>query len=252
MSYTTFMHGIFDTQFVFALCSIMLVNIILSGDNAVVIAMSVKSLPKKQRRQGILFGTGVAVLLRIGLTFVAAQLLNVGFMKLAGGLFIAWIAIKLFVDGAPGEQQGGTPKSLGKAIFTILAADLVMSVDNVLAVAGASKGNIALLVIGLATSIPLVIFASGILSRLMERYRFITYVGAAVLGRVAGEMIMTDPVMARFLPSQGHLAEYAVEALFAAGVVMAGRLLLHRRPSRLAQAPAAINNPFALPNWDIV
>ncbi|MEI6152765.1 MAG: TerC family protein, partial [Deltaproteobacteria bacterium] len=147
-----------DMGFAVSLLSIMFVNIVLSGDNAVVIAMAVRSLPDKQKKQGILYGTGIAVLLRIVLTFFAAKLLDIPFMKLAGGLLIAWIAVKLFLEeGAEGNAENKI-KNVWKAITTILVADLVMSVDNVLAVAGASKGNLTLLIIGLGMSIPIVIF----------------------------------------------------------------------------------------------
>jgi YjbE family integral membrane protein len=253
MNLSTLLQSTLNMEFVVALCSIMLINIVLSGDNAVVIAMAVKSLPRKQRRKGIMFGTAVAVLLRIGLTFIAAQLMGIPFVKLAGGFFIAWIAVKLFVEGAPEEGRSKEVRSVGRAIVTILAADLVMSVDNVLAVAGASKGSLPLLIIGLGMSIPLVIFASSTLSKLMERYAWITYVGAAVLGRVAGEMIMTDPAVGRLLHNPGHLVEYGVEALCAGAVVVAGRMWVRRRAERAPVLPEpAASNPFALPNWDIV
>ena len=138
------------------------------------------------------------MLLRVVLTFFVAQLLEIQFIKLAGGVLIAWIAVKLFIEGAP-EQTDKDAKTLLQAMWLIIVADITMSTDNVLAVAGASHGNLVLLVFGLALSIPFVVFTSNLLSMLMDRYPFIIYIGAAVLGKVAGEMIFTDPAMMRWL-----------------------------------------------------
>jgi YjbE family integral membrane protein len=240
-------------EFVVGLLAIMLVNIVLSGDNAVVIAMAVKSLPDKQRKQGIVYGTAIAVVLRIVLTFFAAKLLDVPFMKLAGGILIAWIAVKLFLEEGSEDTGEKKVKGVWKAVGTILVADLVMSVDNVLAVAGASKGNMVLLVTGLGMSIPIVVFASGFLSKLMGRFPIITWVGAAVLGRVAGEMIITDPMVEKILHNPGQIAEYAVQACFALGVVAAGRSWLHWRSSHMkpVEVPKRQFNPFSVNGWDI-
>jgi YjbE family integral membrane protein len=241
----------FSMEFAMALLTIMLINIILSGDNAVVIAMAVRSLPVKQRRKGIVYGTAIAVVLRIILTFFAAKLLEVPFMKLCGGILIAWIAVKLFLEDGP---EAAVAKNIGgvwRAVVTILVADLVMSVDNVLAVAGASKGNLALLIVGLGMSIPIVIFASNVLSRLMERFPFITWIGGAVLGRVGGQMIMDDPMVARLLNHPGYIADYGVQALFAVGVVVSGKLWMKWRAPRLVPARAEELNPFYVRDWDM-
>lgn len=192
MDWSSICNVSFTTDFWFALGSVIVINIILSGDNAVVIALAVRSLAGRQRLQGIILGTGLAVVLRIVLTFFCAKLLEINFLKFIGGWLIAWIAVKLFIEGTGDEENRKEVNTLGKAVVTILIADLVMSTDNVLAVAGACKGNMALLLIGLGTSIPLVVFASDILSHLMDRYPIIVTLGAAVLGRVAGEMIITD------------------------------------------------------------
>ena len=246
-------NGIINMEFAVALLSIMFVNIVLSGDNAVVIAMAVRSLPDKQRKQGILYGTGIAVLLRIVLTFFAAKLLDIPFMKLAGGILIAWIAIKLFLEEGAEENAKNNVKSVWKAIATILIADLVMSVDNVLAVAGASRGNLALLVIGLGMSIPIVIFASSFLSRLMERFPVIIWIGAAILGKVAGSMIMEDPMVEKMFHHPGHLVEYSVQAFFALGVVVSGRFWMKWRSSHMkpVQIPSDQFNPFYVNGWDM-
>lgn len=242
-----------NIEFAVALLSIMLVNIVLSGDNAVVIAMAVRSLPDKQRKQGILYGTGIAVLLRIVLTFFAAKLLDIPFMKLAGGILIAWIAVKLFLEEGAEENAENNVKNVWKAITTVLIADLVMSVDNVLAVAGASRGNLTLLVIGLGMSIPIVIFASSLLSRLMERFPVITWIGAAILGKVAGSMIMEDPMVEKIFHNPGQLVEYSVQAFFALGVVVSGRFWMKWRSSHMkpVQIPSDQFNPFYVNGWDM-
>jgi YjbE family integral membrane protein len=171
------------------------------------------------------------------LTFFVAQLLGIQFLKLAGGALIAWIAVKLFVEGTP-EQADKEAKNLLQAMWLIVVADITMSLDNVLAVAGASHGNLFLLIFGLALSIPLVVFTSNLLSMLMDRYPIIIYIGAAVLGRVAGEMIFTDPAVEAWL-SPPVWFRYTMEAVFAVGVILIGKLWLRlqfRRAEKLAAA----------------
>lgn len=220
-----------------AVANLIMIDIVLAGDNAVVIAMAVRQLPRRQRLQGIVLGAGAAVALRIGLTFCVAQLLDIAFLKLIGGLAIAWIAVKLFAEGAPGDSQAGPARGLGQAVRLIVVADLTMSTDNVLAVAGASQGSLALMVFGLALSIPLVVFASNLLARLMDRYPAILWLGAAVLGRVAGEMVIADPwVQAWLRPSP--LAGYLAQALAVLGVLGLGRLLALLRARRAAAGPS--------------
>ncbi len=216
-------HITFTWDFVAGLFSIIIIDLILAGDNAVVIAMAVRSLPKAQRLKGIAFGAGAAVLLRVVLTFFAAQLLQIQFVKLLGGMLILWIAVKLFVEGSPDEDPGKEATTFWQAIWIIVIADITMSTDNVLAVAAASKGNLFLLVFGLGLSIPFVVFTSTLLSVLMDKYPIIIYVGAAVLGRVGGEMIMTDPFVVDLLNPSKAL-QYGVEAFFTVGVIVAGKL----------------------------
>ena len=216
-------HISFSWEFIAALLSIVLIDLILAGDNAVIIAMAVRSLPRKQRQKGILFGSGAAVLLRVVLTFFAAQLLQTPYLKFVGGLFILWIAVKLFIEGNPGEEIHREPKTIWQAMWVIVVADITMSVDNVLAVAGASKGNLFLLIFGLGLSIPFVVFTSSLLSMLMDKYPFIIYIGAAVLGKVGAEMIFTDPVVVEHL-NPSVVFQYAMEALFAVGVIAIGKL----------------------------
>jgi YjbE family integral membrane protein len=204
--------------------NVIVINLILSGDNAVVIAMAVRSLPRRQRQWGIALGAGAAVVLRVALTFFVARLLDIQYIKLAGGFLITWIAVQLFVEGAAEQKEQGA-KSLLQAMWLIMVADVTMSLDNVLAVAGASNGNLFLLIFGLTLSIPLVVFTSNFLSWLMDRYPIILYIGAAILGRVAGEMIFSDPAVVDWL-NPPHWFATTMEAVFAVGVIVVGKLWL--------------------------
>ena len=217
----------FNLSFLSSLLSIVLIDLILAGDNAVVIAMAVRSLPKDKRFKGIIFGSAAAVILRVIVTFLAAQLLLINFIKLGGGAVILWIAVKLFVEGAPENKAGREAATLAQAIKIIVIADITMAVDNMLAVAGASHGNIFLLLFGLGLSIPFVVFTSNLLSMLMDKYPIIIYIGAAILGKVGGEMMITDPFISGLL-SPPKWVVYLTEALFAFGVIAVGKLLVRR------------------------
>jgi len=209
-------------HFILAGLTILLIDLLLGGDNAVVIALAVRSLPVRQRRIGIAVGAGLAVILRVTITFFAAELLRSRYIQLAGGLLVLWIAVKLFADADPAHAAASSP-NFWKAIRLIVVADVTMSTDNILAVAAASKGSLPLLIFGLGLSIPLVVFTSTLLSRLMDRYPMIIYLGAAILGRVAADMIMTDAIVVQaFQPSAAF--RHGVEALCAAGVLLAGFL----------------------------
>ncbi|HWR98063.1 MAG TPA: TerC family protein [Candidatus Methanoperedens sp.] len=229
-----------DAAFFSALASIVLIDLILAGDNAVVIARAVRSLPRKQRRRGILLGSAAAVLLRIAATFFVAQLLRAPYVKLVGGVLIGWIAITLFVAGAPAKGAECEATSIWQAVRIIVVADITMALDNMLAVGGASHGNFFLLLFGLPLSIPFVVCTSGLLSLLMDRYPAIIYAGAAILGKVAAEMVFTDPVVRTLVDLPEHTL-WLAEALAAVGVIVAGRLWLRwvaaRGPSREAPAP---------------
>ncbi len=227
-----FGHINLDLAFFSALFSIILINLILSGDNAVVIALAVRSLPKKKRVWGIAIGSAAAVGMRVILTFFAAHLLLIPFLKIVGGLLIAWIAVKIFLEGDAEKEVQQETASLVQAIKIICIADLIMSTDNVLAVAGASKGNLFLLIFGLGMSIPIVVGTSTLLSLLMDTYPVIIYIGSAVLGKVSGEMLATDPVTVKLF-HPGHSLEYAAQAFCAVAVVVAGRLLLRWRAGRM-------------------
>jgi YjbE family integral membrane protein len=232
-----------DPQFWTALGSIVVIDLLLAGDNAVIIAMAVRALPQQQKRKAILYGSLAAVLMRVALTFFVSQLLQVNYVKLVGGIVILWIAAKLFSGHghaeAVGEKKAG---SIWEAIKLILIADLTMSLDNMLAVGGASHGSLFLLLFGLAVSIPFVLFTSNLLSNLMARFPVILYGGAAVLGKVGAEMILTDPFVAqRFNVTKPMII--AAEVLFAALVVIYG--VYATRRNRAAAAAAA---PVVAPN----
>jgi YjbE family integral membrane protein len=241
-----------DAQFFTGLLSIVMIDLLLAGDNAVVIAMAVRGLAPSQRRRGIVLGALAAVLLRVVLTFFVAQLLRLSFVKLAGGTLILWVAAKLFLQGGDADEKGDhAAGSVREAIKIIVVADATMSLDNMLAVGGASHGNVFLLLFGLALSIPFVIFTSNLLSKLMQRFPIIVYAGAGILGKVSAEMILTDPfVQARFsvTPSSVYLAE----AVFAAAVIAMGIGLSRRKARRtrekiLDAATHAATDPHARP-----
>ncbi len=239
-----------DWAFFVGILNIVIIDLILAGDNAVVIAMAVRSLPRMQRQWGIILGAGAAVVLRVVLTFFVSQLLVISFVKLVGGVLIAWIAVKLFIEGAP-EQADQEAKTLVQAMWLIVVADITMSTDNVLAVAGASHGNLFLLLFGLALSIPFVVFTSNLLSMLMDRYPIIIYIGAAVLGRVAAEMIFGDPWVVEWL-SPPKWFTYSMEAVFAVGVIVVGKLwirFIFRRDE--AVEASARENPEPKPSDEV-
>jgi len=222
----------FTPQLLIDIFTIVLIDLLLAGDNAVVIAMAVKTLTPKERELGIAIGAAVAVVMRIGLTFVAAQLLLTPWLKLAGGVLIFWIAIKLLTDAAADEASGKHAHNFWSAVWFILVADLTMSIDNIMAVAATSKGNFSLLLFGLGLSIPFVIFTSTLLSRIMDKYPIVVWIGAAILGRVGAEMIITDPVVYDTLrPS--HMLEIGIQIAGALVVVAAGKFLTRRRAAAL-------------------
>jgi len=214
-----------DAKFWAMLGQIMFINLILSGDNAVVIALAVNKLEPTQKKWGIILGSGLAVVLRIILTGFAVVLLTIPLLKIIGGGLILWIAVKLFTEGHDENVQAAG--SLRAAVQTILIADLVMSIDNVLAVAGAANGGMFLIIIGLVTSIPIVIFGSALLSALMQRFPIIVTFGAAILGKVGGEMIITDHLIEKtFHPSK--YVEWGFQIFFAIAVVVVGKLLIKK------------------------
>ena len=205
----------FDPQFWTALMTIIGVNIVLSGDNAVVIALASRSLPADQRKKAIFWGSAAAIILRVILTVFAVKMLQLPWLKIVGALLLLWIGVKLLIPEDDDANIAGH-EHLGAAIKTILIADLVMSLDNVIAVAAAAKDNFLLLVLGLTISIPLIIFSSTILLKLMDRFPIIITIGAALLGFVAGDMLITDPATKSWVDQNAAWMQFVIPVLGAA------------------------------------
>ncbi len=222
-----------STDFWLGLLLIIWINIILSGDNAVVIALAARSLPPEQQKKAILFGSGAAVVLRIGLTVVAAMLMNLEYLQIVGGALLLWIGAQLLEGEDDDEGESSEHSSMFAAIRTILIADLVMSLDNVIAVAAAAKGDQVLLIIGLAISIPMVIFGSTLMIKLMERFPIIITLGAALIGWVGGETMASDAVLRDFSAANSwfHMTAAACGAVL---VLAWGKLSQARKQKTVA------------------
>ncbi len=216
-----------DPIFWTALLKIIGVNIVLSGDNAVVIALAARSLPEKQQKQAVFWGSAAAIGLRVVLTLFAVALLALPWLKLVGSALLLWIGIQLFGGDDDGEEKVKGHDSMLAAIKTILVADLVMSLDNVIAVAAAAKNDWLLVIIGLAISIPLIIYASTLLIKVMERYPIVIIVGAALIGWVAGEMAWDEAMLAPFTSQYPKWFEYLAGAAGAGLVMAVGKFLAH-------------------------
>ena len=221
------MEFIQTTEFWIGLMKIIWINIILSGDNAVVIALAARGLPPLQQRKAVLFGSGAAVVLRIALTVVAVKLLTMPYLQIVGGVLLLYIGVQLLSDQGEGEGEEKTHGSLLTAIRTILIADLVMSLDNVIGVAAAAHGSMLLLVLGLAISIPMVVFGSTMMIRLMERFPVVVTLGAALIGWVGGETMANDTILAPLMQDQ-HWLHQAGPVLGMALVLGLGRWLQKR------------------------
>lgn len=217
-----------DTVFWIALLQIIGVNIVLSGDNAVVIALAARSLPAHQQKKAVFWGAGAAVVMRIVLTIFAVQLLKYPYLKLVGAVLLLWIAVKLLLPEHDGDDGIDASDNLMAAIKTILIADLVMSLDNVIAVAAAAKDSLTLLILGLGISIPLVIFGSTLLLKLMDRWPIIITIGAALLGWVAGEMAVSDPLIKEWVDANAAFLHWVAPAVGAVIVVVIGKWLAAR------------------------
>jgi YjbE family integral membrane protein len=224
-------------EFWIGLLKIIWVNLLLSGDNAVVIALAARSLPHKQQKQAIFWGSGAAIILRIILTVFAVALLSLPWLKIVGGLLLIWIGVQLLVPDEGGEDVASSD-NLMVAIRTILVADLVMSLDNVIGVAAAAEtapgdAKLILLILGLGISIPIIIFGSTIVLHLMERWPVIITFGGGLLGWIAGEMMVTDPVVADWVHEHVQwLHSYYVSAIVGAVVVVIiGTVLAKRSPA---------------------
>lgn len=224
------MLGLSPHEFWIAVAQIIAIDIVLSGDNAVVIALACRNLPAAQRRLGVFWGVAGAVFLRVVLTAFAAGLLGFPYLKLIGGALLLWIGIKLLLpEQADGDPEIVAVSHLWGAVKTIILADFIMSLDNVIAVAAASRDSVFLLVFGLAVSIPLIVWSSQIIMRFMERYPVIVTLGAGLLGYVAGGMIVTDAAVREWARASFPGVGYAAGAAGAVIVVTVGSYLARRR-----------------------
>jgi len=219
-----------DPEFGARLVRIIIIDLLLAGDNALVIALAVRSLPRRQQLLGRLWGTAGAVVLRLLFIAVVTVLLRVPLLQFAGGLALVWIAIKLIRQDA-GEGEGGAAHqsaTLMGAIWIIIVADVTMSLDNVIAIAGAAHGDLFLVAFGIAFSIPIVVWASGILARLMNRSPWIIWAGGGVLGEVAGDMMIHDRVVHGWLGPVADAANYPLRVLLFASITFLGWRLARR------------------------
>lgn len=221
-------------EFIVALCGIMMVNIVLSGDNAVVIALASRGLPEKQQTRAILWGSAGAIGLRVILTLIAVKLLQIPYLQCVGGILLIWIAAKLVME-TDGEDDIEASASFLSAVKTIVIADLVMSLDNTLAIAAVAKGNYVLLTLGLLISIPMIVFGSQLIVKIMERFPLIVYAGAGLIAWTAGEMMQHDKAAGAYT---GNLPAWLLPVTVTAGVIVAG--VWHNNYRRLA--PQAVED----------
>lgn len=235
-------------QFWVDVFKIIVIDLLLSGDNAVVIALACRNLPPHQRNKGILFGVGGAIGLRVVLTFFAVGLLSLPYLKLIGALLLLWIGVKLILpeEEAHSESNIKADTRLFGAVKTIIIADFVMSLDNVLGVAAVAKGNLSLLVFGLLISIPMIAWSSQLVLKLIDRYPAIIYIGGALLGYVAGEMLVGEALFAPLLESH-HYLHWLVPGLGALLVVALGRWLAMRKAVSAAAIDLVDGKVAALP-----
>ncbi|HTQ00545.1 MAG TPA: TerC family protein [Casimicrobiaceae bacterium] len=220
------------TQFWLASLEIIVINLLLSGDNAVVIALACRNLPGRQRTWGVVVGAAGAVVLRVVLTAFAVQLLGLPWLKLVGGALLLWIGVKLVAEDA--HDEGADPKvvasdRLWTAVRTVVVADLVMSVDNVLGVAAAAKGSVPLLVFGLLLSIPLVVAGSQVILRLIERFPILILAGGGLLGWIAGEMIVEDEALAPWIDANAGWLEWSLPVAGVALVIAVAKWMERHR-----------------------
>jgi YjbE family integral membrane protein len=225
------------SSFMLQLLQIIWINILLSGDNAVVIALACRSLPPKSRTIGIVAGAGVAIVLRIIFTLLVVSLLAIPYLRLGGGLLLVWIAVKLLTDEA-NESNVAEANSVWHAVRIVAIADMVMSLDNVLAIAAVAKESNLLVIIGLGLSIPLIVFGAQLVITMLERFPWLVWVGAGLLGFVAGELLASEPAIKPLLGSMSeHTAEYVLGAIGIAIVLALGAVLRKRQNG--ADSPAA-------------
>jgi YjbE family integral membrane protein len=220
---------IFSVEFFSALLAIVVIDLVLAGDNAIVIALAARSLPAALRKKAVIWGTVGAIAVRAAMTLVVVWLLMVPGLRFLGGLALVWIAVKLLV---PGKDEDGSVRepadNFWSAMKTIVVADALMGLDNVLAVAGAAKGSFLLVLLGLLISIPIVVWGSTLILRWVDRFPVIVYIGAGVLAWTAAQMMLHEPMLRAHLPARGPL-EVAISLSVVAGVLLAGFLMVKRR-----------------------
>lgn len=219
-----------DLTLLYDFLNVILINLVLSGDNAVVLAMAVMSLPQRNRKKGMIIGAACSVAINVVLIFYVAELLQINYIRFIGGAVITVIAIKICLEaGAYGEEdQGQHSTSIFHAIKIIAIANITMSFDNIMGVAAVSKGNIYLLISGLAVSIPIVFYASNLLVKLLDKYPVVVFVAAAILGKLGAELVMTDPFMKKLIQPEEYMI-HLVELIFAAAIVTTGFFIRKKR-----------------------
>jgi len=226
------MSVLLDPEFWARLASIVVIDLSLAGDNALVIALAVRSLPAREQWLGRVWGTAAAVGLRLLFIAVVSALLSIPLLRAIGGLLLLWIAIRLVRPGGDAEGHVRHGTSLREAIWIIVVADVAMSLDNVLAVAAAAHGDMLLVSFGIALSLPIVVWGSGFLARLMTRQPWIIWIGGGILGYVAGEMITDDPLVRGWLGAHADTVDDFVSLLLAAGLALLGWWLARTAASR--------------------
>ena len=226
-----------------ALTEIIVINLVLSGDNAVVIALACRGLPPRQRRLGVLFGTGAAIVLRIAFATVIAWIMRIPALMLAGALALMWIAIKLVEPSAEGGDDGVEASStLWQAIWTVLAADAVMSLDNVIAIAAAAKGDFVLMALGISISIPPVVLGSTLMLWALDAFPILVYAGSGLLGWIAGELAVEDKVVGPWIDAHAHFLHGGLKYVTCAIVLLVGFWMQRRASQRLAAQRAEGGN----------
>jgi YjbE family integral membrane protein len=223
----------FVPEFWVALGSIIVVNIILSGDNAVVIALASRNLPKQHRNRAVVLGSAGAIVLRIIFCLFVATLMAIPYLKLVGSALLLWIGVKLLVPEDEGDDDGtSAPSGMWAAIRTIIIADAVMSLDNAIAIAAAANNDYLLITLGLLISIPLIIFGSQLILKIMGRFPIIITAGAALIGWIAGDVGITDPAIHDYIEPYGHALDYAAKIGGAGFVVLLGKVFAARAQRR--------------------
>ncbi|MEQ1778017.1 MAG: TerC family protein [Nitrosomonas sp.] len=222
-----------DPQFWLAVVQIILIDIVLGGDNAVVIALACRRLPEHQRKLGIFWGVFGAIALRIVLIFFALSLLAIPYLKIGGAILLIWIGIKLLQPESEGEHEIDASTTLLGAIKTIIVADAVMSLDNVIAIAGAAKDDLSLVIFGLVISVPIIVWGSQLVMKIMDRYPITIAIGAGLLGWIAGDMVVTDVVTKEWVSMQAQYLHWVAPATAAVLVILVGKVMAARQQAKV-------------------